>query len=96
MDENLLFSFEELLPINLEVLPWQKSESAMIYKGKKLYEYINGGAEIYYEYGFIQVITQSYKYEDESLIVDIYEMKNPKAVFLYTVHLCTEKLHGTN
>jgi hypothetical protein len=86
MSEYLLFSIEELLPINKEVSPWQKSESALVYKGKKLYEYINGGAEIYYEYGFIQVITQRYINEDESLNVDIYEMNNPKAAFgIYSI-----------
>jgi hypothetical protein len=50
--------------------------------GEDLFLYINGGAEIYHEYGFKQVVVQDYKNANErSLSVEIYEMINPAAAY---------------
>ena len=39
-------SIQKLLPSNLELPPWRQNGQSAIYKGKNLFEYINGGAEI--------------------------------------------------
>lgn len=51
------------------------------YSAKQLYGYINGGAEIYLEYGFRQVRGQRCTQKKHELQVDIYEMVNPEAAF---------------
>ena len=77
----------EMLPPGSKMSEWQKGEPGHTYKQNQLYEYINGGADIYLEYGFVQVITQEYYHNDESLVVDIYEMTDPKAAYgIYSIH----------
>mgnify|MGYP006290307413 CR=1 FL=1 len=39
---------------------WTRHRQAEIYQGDDLFLYINGGAEIYHEYGFKQVLLQDY------------------------------------
>ncbi len=56
------------------------------YVGEDLYLYINGGAVIYYEYGFRQVVTQEYRANSGKVInLEIFEMENPASAFgIYT------------
>jgi hypothetical protein len=52
------------------------------YEGEDLYTYIDGGAEIYQEYGFARVILQDYKNPaGKSVSLEIFEMKTPEAAF---------------
>jgi hypothetical protein len=51
------------------------------YNAKQLYGYINGGAELYLEYGFKQVSAQRCSKGDLELQVDVYEMTSPEAAF---------------
>ena len=77
---------EALLPADEEITPWQVDTSPVVYEGDDLFDYINGGAEPYHEYGFVQVLTQDYANVDVSLTVDIYEMKDAPAAFgIYSI-----------
>jgi len=52
--------------------------------GKDLYEYIDGGAELYHSYNFRQIITAEYQSQsnpDLSIIIDIYDMSTPDNAF---------------
>jgi len=61
---------------------WERERALHSYMGEDLFLYINGGAEIYHEYGFKQVVVQDYKNANErSLSVEIYEMINPAAAY---------------
>lgn len=51
------------------------------YAARELYGYINGGAEIYLEYGFTRVVAQRCTRDKHEFQVDIYEMKSPRAAF---------------
>jgi hypothetical protein len=53
---------------------WSAEGEAEVYVGDDLFVYINGGAEIYYEYGFVQVAVQRYVRGDDSISVEIYTM----------------------
>jgi len=78
---------ENLLPTNSQIAPWTKSGKPEIYKNRELFNYVDGGADIYLEYGFSQVISQEYSYEEESIVADIYEMNDPEAAFgIYSIH----------
>jgi hypothetical protein len=74
------------IPHDDEIPGWFKEDVHRIYKGESLYEYINGGAEIYHEYGFKQVITQDYSSKaSESLSLEIFEMDDDTAAYgIYT------------
>ena len=51
------------------------------FEGKSLWEYINGGAELYYMYDFISVATADYKHGETEIVVDIYRFKNSDRAF---------------
>lgn len=54
-----------------------------VYEGEDLYEYINGAAESYHEYGFARVVTEELliKHNDETVIIDIYDMGHTANAF---------------
>jgi hypothetical protein len=54
---------------------WNAAGEAEIYVGDDLFIYINGGAEIYHEYGFAQVAVQRYRRGDDVVAVEIYTME---------------------
>ena len=75
-------NISQYLPASGEVDDWHRERALLYYSGEELFDYINGGAEIYYEYGFKNVAIQDYKNSNErSLSVEIYEMKNPAAAY---------------
>lgn len=61
---------------------WAKDGKPQEYEGEDLYAYIDGGAEIYQEYGFSRVILQDYKNDKGRLVsLEIFEMGTPAAAF---------------
>lgn len=70
-----------LLPPEDEITPWQPTEPPTVYVGRQLFDYIDGGADIYLEYGFKQVLSQEYANSDDIIGVDIFEMTSPEAAF---------------
>ena len=79
-------SLFKYLPQSDEVKSWNKDGTPQEFEGEDLYLYINGGAEIYHEYGFSRVVVQEYKNRNrKSISVEIFEMESPKAAFgIYT------------
>ncbi|MFO7733128.1 MAG: DUF6599 family protein [Candidatus Aminicenantes bacterium] len=71
----------DLLPGD-EVGGWAKDGGPEEYEGEALYTYINGGAEIYHEYGFRRVILQDYKSgQGKPVSLEIFEMETPAAAY---------------
>jgi hypothetical protein len=65
------------LPENGEAGEWRRDGGARYFEGDALYEYIDGGAEIYYEYGFKSVCVQDYvDPKGKSVSVEIFDMTN--------------------
>jgi len=65
---------KETFPVSIE--QWKRKERVKVYAGKdKLFEYMNGGAEVYLSYAFIHVSTATYIKDDSdnSVKVDIWE-----------------------
>ncbi len=58
-----------------------RSTEPKTYVGEALYEYINGGAELYHGYGFVEVATAYYAYEGVEVVVDIYEFEDADNAF---------------
>jgi hypothetical protein len=70
------------LPAGNAVEGWAKDGEPQEYEGEDLYTYIDGGAEIYQEYGFRRVIIQDYKNaKGKSVSLEIFEMESPAAAF---------------
>ena len=79
-------NLKDLLPASKELQDWSGSGEIRRAAGKDLYSLIDGGAEIYYEYGFKEVVFQSYSHVNgQSINLEIYEMNNPDAAYgVYT------------
>lgn len=70
------------LPKSGEMKEWEPTGSPQTFVGEDLYELINGGAVIYYEYGFRQVVTQEYTNKvGKSINLEIYEMTGPASAY---------------
>ena len=74
------------LPPAKEVGEWAEDGAPQEYKGDDLYLYIDGGAEIYREYGFVQVLAQDYKSPaGRGLSLEIFQMASPESAYgIYT------------
>jgi hypothetical protein len=77
---------EKFLLNHGDVEGWTQHRSFRHFRGEDLYEYINGGAEIYHEFGFVQVIVQDYiSNTGKSVSVEIYEMASSTSAYgMYT------------
>lgn len=71
-----------LVPAQGELNGWKISTGPATYPGDQLYELINGGADIYYEYGFVQVVSVRFTDPSQNLIqLEIYEMSDPVSAY---------------
>jgi len=71
-----------LLPNPSKTGDWQKHGEPGLWEGEDLYIYINGGAEIYQEYGFQRIMIQDFKNpEGSSISLEIYEMTDSPAAY---------------
>ncbi len=62
-----------LLPDTID--DWKVSTKDQIYDRENLYDYINGGAELYLSYGFKKAISRTYSMRGQpDIVVDIFDM----------------------
>ena len=80
---------KNLLPNNSDLSLCKMSDTIRTFKGDELYTYIDGGADIFMEYGFKQVVTTNYLDKNNNqLQVEIYEMTDSSAAYgAYTFYL---------
>jgi hypothetical protein len=70
------------LPQAGDAAAWKPADSPQFVEGDDLFLLINGGAEIYHEYGFARAAVQSYEDDsDRSLNLEVYEMEDPAAAY---------------
>ncbi len=74
-------SIEDFLPSDSEVYPWTIGEPLKVFGSRDLFELINGGADLFFEYGFKQVGSQKYINGKKSISVEIYEMNDSTSAF---------------
>lgn len=58
-----------------------KATTVKFYGSDELWEYINGGADIYLEYGFNRVLAQEIEWQGSIFRIDAYQMENPQGSF---------------
>jgi len=66
---------------------WLMTDTVQTFREKELYLYIDGGAELFLEYGFRLVMVAEYrKGETSSIILEVYQMNDAPAAFgIYSV-----------
>ena len=62
-------------------VPGLEIRSVQSYAGKALYGYINGGADLYHEYGFERLSVQELRLEGEPYLCEVYRMTDPGSAF---------------
>jgi len=62
---------------------WQATVPPLVHRGTDLYTFMDGGAEIYFEYGFERLESQSYELHEEEIAVELYRLRDD-AYGLYT------------
>jgi hypothetical protein len=71
-----------VLPADGSVPGWTRDGEPQEFVGEDLYTYIDGGAEIYQEYGFRRVVVQDYESRaGKSVSLEIFEMADPAAAY---------------
>jgi hypothetical protein len=71
----------QILPNAAQAAPWTAAGDPLRYDATKLYDLIDGGAELYLQYGFAQAASLEYQRGEGSIICTVYEMKDPEAAF---------------
>lgn len=77
----LLAQDGEGLRLTPNELPGVSEKRWSTYNEDQLWGYINGGADIYLEYGFDEVTAQDITWQGETIKVDAYRMTSPLAAF---------------
>ena len=79
------------LPENGVVNGWLKNETCRVFKKTALFNHIDGGAELFHEFGFDELIVQNYKKGSQEITVEIYKMECPtSALGIYLMKCGTE------
>jgi hypothetical protein len=55
---------------------WRAAAAPLVYQGTELYAFMDGGAEIYLEYGFERLESQSYERGAHEVTVELYRMRD--------------------
>ena len=58
---------------------WQRSEKLRRFTPYNLYNHINGGAELFLEFGFESLLMQRYMKYNQELILELYRMETPES-----------------
>lgn len=72
-------SIDALLPESIS--GWTAAYETDVYGKDNLFAFINGGAEIYYEYGYEEAATRDYEKGEASLTVNIFRMTDTAAAY---------------
>jgi hypothetical protein len=64
-----------------DYFPDESAGKIEVFKGKKLFDYMNGGAELYLAYGFVEIAVWNYSTAGNKATVGIYEMGGPAEAY---------------
>ena len=80
--ENSKADIFSLLPDKHELQNWKPIDEPVRFVGDDLFELINGGAEIYHEYGFKEIISGEYESDSgKSINLEISKMDSPTSAY---------------
>ena len=67
------------LPADGFLPEWKKEEKITRFIPENLFNYINGGSELFLEFGFKELLVQNYRKAEQEIGIDLYKMENPEA-----------------
>lgn len=67
------------VPDNNFIEGWTKSDPLLIFVGNDLYGHIDGGAELFHEFGFNDLLVQRYADGGQEIDLEVYRMTEPEA-----------------
>ncbi|MCX6566495.1 MAG: hypothetical protein NTW38_08780 [Candidatus Aminicenantes bacterium] len=70
---------QNILPPGGFVQGWEPGGPPHVFVEKDLFNHIDGGAELFLEFGFSKLFVQSYVGEKAELVLELYEMTEPAA-----------------
>jgi hypothetical protein len=72
-----------VLPTDGEIPGWSRVTEPEHYEADNLWEYINGQADFFIDYGFVRVDTAEYRNDQESgsVVLEVYRMGRPQEAF---------------
>ena len=87
-------SILDLMPGDIE--GWTLREPVKVYTPETLYDYIDGGAELYLSYGMKEVASRIIIQDDNEIRIEIFDMEKPGNAFGVFTHTRTkdEKIYG--
>ena len=80
-DNDPLSGLEKYFPVGLAERGLQKVSETGTYAGDSLWEYINGGAELYHSFGFVRVTTADYRSPETELVLDLYQFETSDGAY---------------
>lgn len=70
-----------IVPLEITDIPQAMINAPQTYDGESLWGYIDGGADIFLEYGFQSLMVQELIWNSEKIKVEVYLMKTPEGAF---------------
>jgi Raf kinase inhibitor-like YbhB/YbcL family protein len=68
----------DLLPPDGIPEGWAGSGAAHIYTGDGLYQHVDGGAEVYFQHGFVRAAVKRYALASREVALEVYDMGSPR------------------
>jgi len=65
---------EALLPPDGFSDGWERSQPVRVFNGADLYGHINGGSELFLEFGFERLTVQNYRKAEDEIAIELYRM----------------------
>jgi hypothetical protein len=86
--QDRITNITSILPGTGEAGEWSRPDPPRVFTGEGLFDYIDGGADIYFEYGFRQVVSAEYlNTKKASIKLEIYEMTDDGAAYgMYSIN----------
>jgi hypothetical protein len=79
------------LPADGALPGWQREGALRRFSAADLYGHINGGAELFLELGFAELLVQSYRNGEEEIALEVYRMDGPTAALAIYLFKCGEE-----
>lgn len=80
-----------ILPDDNFVVGWTTSGKTLHFVGADLFNYINGGAELFHEFGFKELVAQGYQQKESEILLEVYQMESPEAALGIYLMKCGEE-----
>jgi hypothetical protein len=80
-----------LMPDSDAVAGWQRQERLRRFTAADLYGHINGGAELFLELGFEELLVQRYINGEQEITLELYRMESPLAALAIYLFKCGQE-----